>query len=173
MESIYQNNSTILEKSSSENLSPILTEIKKPNNIGGEYLFNESGLLKEYKFYTGDNYTYAEYYDQKGKIEKSEGIPLVATNIEEVNFDSISINSYFFTFNKKITSIYLIINTSDTITASQSDSKAFSYVLHYKTGYNTKGVSELRIKTLIKYNDCKRKEFAITDSLYINRIPSS
>ncbi len=171
-ENIYNKQIQKFENSSKSNgrVSILYDRGIDSGNVGGEYTFNESGKLKEYKFFTSkENYTYAEYYDKGGRLKKTEGNPIVFTNIEEINQDSVRFHFFVSSLQKEIISFQLKINSTNWFFLQQKDDTLFSNIKRYVYPFNAKDTSSIKVFKKLRYKNCGEVEREVIDSSFIER----
>lgn len=105
---------------------------------GSLYKFNSSDMLSFYCFLNGKAYSYAEYYNEKGEIIKTEGRPSLR-NIYEANSDSSYTFSFLYsTFRKSDYHVQSIVNMTDTLNNKLLQAADFSNVGGFSIVVRTK-----------------------------------
>lgn len=171
--SIYKESSAFFSQNQSSDTNSLI-DSKINNYIGGEYTFYADGNLKQYMFFTDSiHYTYAEFYTQDGNLIKTEGIPLLSINVDEINQDSIGVNFYFFCLNKHLDTIKAVVNNLDTLKVTPAVNETFSNTKRHIALYNAKGIEKLTIKCNATYSDCRHNKITVADSITISRIKVS
>jgi len=169
-ESIYQNEKHKFSTSiKNDEKDTILNDIGAEGGaFGGEYNFFESGKIKQYRFFASyPNYTYAEYYSKEGFLDSTEGNPIVLSNVDEINKDSVKFNFYVFNLKKEITSFRINVNNSQWITLVGSPDSVFSNVSRFEFPFKAHKVVSIKIHEKLLYIGCNGTNREAIDSITI------
>jgi hypothetical protein len=125
---------------------------------GSLYKFDSSDMLSFYCFLNGKAYPYAEYFNEKGEIIKTDGRPSLR-NIYEVNSDSSYTFSFLFsTFRKSDYQVQSIVNMTDTLNNKLLQAADFSNVGGFSIVVRTKeDVLKTTIINHVSFYDSVRK----------------
>jgi hypothetical protein len=139
---------------------------------GSLYRFDSLDKLTFYCFLNVEAYPYAEYFNEKGEIEKTEGRPSLR-NIYEVNSDS-TYTFYFLysTFRKSDYKVQSIVNKTDTLENSLSQSADFSNVGGFSIVVRTKDdVLKTEIINHARFFDNVRNaQYAFSDTINLKNV---
>ncbi len=134
----------------------------------GYYTFYKNKNLKSYRFFaTNDAYTYNEEYDIDGNLKKTEGGPLVFTNIKEIGKDSAFFQLYFSRLNRVFDdSVLISMDNRNIFKVNLIDDSLRSYISISSFGINTKGFKKFKVYISTNYvNSCNYKKNTLLDTL--------
>lgn len=135
----------------------------------GQYTFYNDGMLQAYKFFGNAlAYSYNEEYDKHGNIIYIEGSPLVLRNIKDINRDSLFIQFYFSSINRKYDSLKIRVNTVLYTGLKIETDSTYSNMMKASYYFNVKDMDTIRIYlTADVQNNCKKDIDKLKDTLFL------
>lgn len=100
----------------SDTLTEVRDKVKDSTFSTGVYSFDKKKNLRFYGFFINENqYRYSEEYDAKGSLIRKEGTPLLEYRLWKTNMDTVLVNVFLFSLNKKYENIEIVTSKGDTI----------------------------------------------------------
>ncbi|MEN9548986.1 MAG: hypothetical protein RIR12_1577 [Bacteroidota bacterium] len=129
----------------SDTVIEVRDKVKDSSFSTGLYLFDGKKNLRFYGFFpNNDEFKYSEEYDEKGRLIKSEGNPLVEYRLFKGKKDSVVFSVFLFSLNKKYEGIELTSNMNDTIRPKYlfksdfySNVKCFAFALSNQRNFDS------------------------------------
>lgn len=171
----------LMQQQGSKKLSEftIKGNVRKVINIGidstnGVYSFYKNGHLQHYRFFANSEaYTYSEEYDERGRLIKMEGNPLVYNTAELKTKDSIFFELYFSDLQKKYGTVNITTNANQNFNLVLKSNSIFTNMKYASFGINRKGVDHIRIYVNAKYQiRCDSAVHILRDTIALGYTPS-
>lgn len=138
--------------------------------LGGEYMFDKSGVIVSYRFFPSkEGFTYAEYFDEKGRFKSTVGVPIVFTNVDEIDRDSVKFNYYVSCLGKELKSFKIKLNDSGWVSLHGARDSVFSNTVRFEFPFKCKECNSITVKEELIYARCGGGEMKAVDSIHINR----